>query len=711
MEPDLTFTDKTDLTQPEYYLNRELSLIEFNSRVLKEAEGNMHPLLERLKFLVIVSSNLDEFFMIRVAGLKDQHTSGVAELSPDGLSPWEQLTEIRQRLLPLYARHERALIDDILPSLEKEGIVIHRMEDLTQDEHEYLKDFFHNRVLPVLTPLSLDQAHPFPKLFNRTLNLAFALSENGKRGVEKHVAILPIPSILKRFVRINRASGWHFVLLEQVIKANADILFPGLNIEEVNSFQVTRDADIEIADDEAEDLLTEVAEQVKQRKWGTDAVRLEVSSNMPEQLVDILMRSLDIDPIFVYMHRRPLKLVDFTDIISIDSRKLKDVPFQSYVLPELQKENVSIFHILRKKDLFLHHPYDSFTNSVLKFMNEAAEDSKVLAIKITLYRTGLNSPIVEALKRAALNGKDVTAFVELKARFDEENNIIWAKELEQVGVHVVYGVIGLKTHCKLALVIRLEGEKLQTYLHLSTGNYNHTTARLYSDFGLLTSNEAFGFEAVHLFNYLTGYSHHKDWHDFIVAPINFRQKILEYINREASLHTPENPGLIFAKLNALTDEEVARALYKASQKGVEIKLLIRGICCLKPGIPGVSDNIEVHSIIGRFLEHGRIFYFKNGGNCEMYLSSGDWMTRNLYKRVELMYPIFDKEIKKRLQKILDINWRDNKKAWRLLPNGEYEKIQPKEGEELFSAQEYYLDEIKKLRKNNVPKVVSRMKVE
>nr|MDA3844047.1 polyphosphate kinase 1 [Candidatus Kapabacteria bacterium] len=482
------------------------------------------------------------------------------------------------------------------------------------------------------------------------------------------------------------------------IKDNANILFPGLQIEDSNTFRVTRDADIEIADDEAEDLLKEIAEQIIQRRWGTAPVKLEVSENMPDYLLRMLLDALELEENDLYIHDRPLKLPDFMQLVDLDIRHLKDTPFQTRILPELIKENMSIFNAVKKKDLLVHHPFDSFTNSVLNFLKSASVDPDVIAIKITLYRTGSNSPIVKALMKAAENGKEVTAFVELKARFDEENNMSWARELEHMGVHVIYGVLGLKTHCKIAVVVRRENKRLNTYLHLSTGNYNYTTSQIYTDIGLFTTDELMVEDAINLFNYLTGYSNHKNWNRFLVAPINMREQIIQSINREAELHTEKNPGMIFAKMNSLAHAEVIRALYKASQKGVKIKLLVRGICCLKPGMPGVSDNIEVRSVIGRFLEHSRIFYFKAGGKDEYYLSSADWMTRNLHKRVELAFPILSKNLRKQLGELLNTYWDDNSKSWELSEDGSYKLLQITKDSKKLSAQEYLLRKTIKSKK-------------
>lgn len=687
--------EQVDISSYDYYFNRELSLIEFNRRVLMEAQDETHPLLERLKFTSIFSSNLDEFFMVRVAGLKQQIAAGVVDLSFDGMTPHNQLSEIRRRLIPLYEFQDKLINEVIFPGLEKEGIYIDRFEVLSKTDKKKLEEYFLLNILPVLTPLSLDSAHPFPRMLNRSLNIGYVLKDTKKKVDEEKVAFVQLPRSLPRLLKVNSREGHHFVLLEQIIKAHSQYLFPGLEIVTSNTFKVTRDADVEIAEDEADDLLTEIAEQIKQRSWGRAAVRLEVSERMPSYLLNLLMKFLDLTPDDIYYHNRPLHMAEFMELLKLDIRNLKDTPFQTRALPEFQVMDINVFDAIKKKDLMVHHPFDSFSNSVLMFLNQAAEDPSVLTIKITLYRTGMNSPIVAALKKAIERGKQVTAFVELKARFDEENNIIWAKELEHVGVHVIYGVIGLKTHCKIAMVVRREPEGLRTYLHLSTGNYNHTTARIYTDVGIFTARRDFEKDALHLFNYLTGYSYYDNWESFIVAPINLRQKIVEFIRREAEKHTEENPGCIFIKMNSLAHKDVIAELYKASQKGVQIKLLIRGVCCLTAGVPGLSENIIVKSIIGRFLEHSRIFAFKNGGENEIYLSSADWMTRNLHNRVELMFPVKDEDLKHRLKRKLDIYWSDNTKSWRLMPDGSYKKESPKDEEKTINAQEHFLEKAKK----------------
>ena len=680
-----------ELKNPDYYFNRELSLIDFQKRVLHEAEIKENPLLERLKFINIVSSNLDEFFMIRVAGLKSQKAAGIPDLSYDGKTPAIQLLEIRRMLEPLYEKQQNILRNEILPNLEKEEIIIHDYENISDNEKENLEDYFRESILPVLTPLSLGPTNPFPRLINRSLNVAFVLNDKTIKSNERQVAFVQVPTFLPRFVRLKRNSGDHFVLIEDIIIAFSEIIFPGFDIKAANTFRVTRDADIEIAEDEAEDLLSEMAEQIKLRPWGRAAVRLEINERMPHYLANLLMNSLDLQPIDVYSLNRPLNLPDFMELVKLQRHKLKDEPFKPDTIPEFEHDGPTMFRSLRQTDVLVHHPFETFSKSTLKFIVEASTDPDVVAIKITLYRTGMNSEIVTALKKAAENGKYVTTFVELKARFDEEKNILWAQELERVGVHVVYGVPGLKTHCKIAIVVRKEHDELKTYLHMSTGNYNHVTARLYTDIGMFTTNKEFAQDGTNLFNKLTGYSKYQDWKRLIVAPVNLYESILAKINREIEKHTPDNPGLIIAKMNSLAHREVIPALYKASQAGVEIRLIVRGICCLKPGIEGISDNIRVKSIIGRFLEHSRIFYFKNGGEEEYYLSSADWMSRNLHRRVESTFPVLDPVIRKQVRHILDIYWNDNSKSWELQTDGSYILNKPKANEEPLSAQQYFMD--------------------
>lgn len=665
-----------DLDDEGLYLNRELSWIEFNKRVLDEADDMQHPLLERLKFLSIFSTNLDEFFMIRVAGLQEQITSGVTELSEDGMAPQDQIREIRSRLLPLYKRQASIWNESVKPALIKEGIIIHSFGDLTKQERLEIETDFIDNILPVLTPLALDPGHPFPRLLNRSLTVAFVLYDEVADDDESKVAVVQLPSALPRLMKLPRTGGHHYVLLEEIIRAHAGILFPGHRISESHLFRVTRDADVEIAEDEANDLITAVAEGIRQRRWGTDAVRMEVASDMPKGLMQFFTRALELDMSDVYPVEIPLNLQDFLVLLQLDKRKLKDAPFTSRVLPEFEAEGVSIFDVLKERDLFVHHPFDSFSNSVVKFIEAAVDDPNVLAIKITLYRAGGRSPVIDALKRAASLGKNVTAFVELKARFDEETNIAWARALEQSGVHVVYGVMGLKVHCKVCLVIRKEGRSVLTYAHVATGNYNLSTSRLYTDVGIFTGRQELERDFVHLFNLLTGYSRHAQWQHLAVAPLNLRETFIEHIEKEIEHHKAGRQGYIIAKMNTLIDAKIIKALYRASMAGVKVDLIIRGVCCLKPGIAGVSESITVRSVLDRFLEHSRIFWFRNGGEETVYISSADWMPRNMERRVEVAFPVLDRRVRKKLRELLAHYLDDNVKARQLQSDGSYVRISP-----------------------------------
>lgn len=668
-------TTAVDLDDESLYLNRELSWIEFNKRVLEEAEDPTHPLLERLKFLSIFSTNLDEFFMIRVAGLQEQITSGVTELSEDGMTPQDQIKEIRSRLLPLYKRHSSIWRTQVRPSLAKEGIIIHDINELTAEEQIEVEQDFIDNIMPVLTPLALDPGHPFPRLLNRSLTVAFVLYDEVADDDESRVAVVQLPSALPRLIKLQRSSGHHYVLFEDIIRAHAGLLFPGHRIAESHIFRVTRDADVEIAEDEANDLMTAVAEGIRQRRWGTDAVRMEVASDMPKGLIQFFTRALDLDASDVYHIDIPLNLQDFMVLLQLDKRKLKDAPFNSRALTEFDAEGQNIFDTLKERDVLVHHPFDSFSNSVVKFIEAAADDPDVLAIKITLYRAGGRSPVIDALRRAASLGKNVTAFVELKARFDEETNIAWAKALEQAGVHVVYGVMGLKVHCKVCLVIRKEGRNVLTYAHVATGNYNLSTSRFYTDVGIFTGRQEFERDFVHLFNLLTGYSRHAQWQYLGVAPLNLRETFIGHIEREIEHHKAGRQGYIIAKMNALIDAKIIKALYRASMAGVKIDLIVRGVCCLRPGIPGVSENIVVRSILDRFLEHSRIFWFRNGGEETVYISSADWMPRNMERRIEIAFPVLDRRAKKKLRDILAQYLADNVKARLLQSDGSYVRVE------------------------------------
>jgi polyphosphate kinase len=677
-----------DLDDESLYLNRELSWIEFNKRVLEEAEDTTHPLLERLKFLAIFSTNLDEFFMIRVAGLQEQIYSGVTELSSDGMTPLEQMKEIRSRLIPLYKRQADVWRSTIVPALQREGIHIHTYGDLSTEERIDLERDFVDNIMPVLTPLALDLGHPFPRLLNRSLTIAFRLIDEQDDEDDIKIAVVQLPSALPRLIKLARTGGHHYVLFEDIIRAHASILFPGLRVEESHLFRVTRDADVDIAEDEANDLITAVAEGIRQRRWGTDAVRMEISPDMPRKLTQFFTRALELEHSDVYSVDMPLNLQDFLALMQLDRRALKDVPFTSRKVAEFERDGTNIFEVLKDGDILVHHPFDSFTNSVVRFIEAAAEDANVLAIKITLYRAGGRSPVIEALKRAATLGKNVTAFVELKARFDEETNIQWARALEQAGVHVVYGVMGLKVHCKVCLVVRKEGVNVLTYAHVATGNYNLGTSRVYTDVGIFTGRQEFERDFVHLFNLLTGYSRHASWQHLGVAPLNLRSTFLSLIDREIAHVQQGGKGHIIAKMNALIDTTIIQALYRASMAGVKIELIVRGVCALRPGVPGVSDNITVRSILDRFLEHSRIFWFRNGGDDALFISSADWMGRNLDRRIEIAFPVYDTKVKKRLREILKTYLADTVKTRVLESDGFYRRLA--QGDSPLRSQQSFL---------------------
>ncbi|MCB2205711.1 polyphosphate kinase 1 [bacterium] len=676
-----------DLYAPEVYFNRELSWLDFNWRVLNEALDKSIPLLERLKFLGITASNLDEFYMIRVAGLKQQIELGVTDLPPDGMTPEEVIEAIRSSVCRMNSEMSACFLGEIQPGLEQEDVFLHRYEKLDAKSRSWCENYFMEHVYPVLSPLAIDPGHPFPHLLNRSLNLVITVFDSITQ--EERIAVVQVPPVVPRLVSIPvQKGGYHYVLLGEIIAANANALFPGLQVRDAWRFRVTRNADLEIADDEASDLLKTIEEQIRRRRWGA-VVRLEVDHDMPQGVCRMLQNAMHLQDRDVYRVEGPLNLADFMDLVKLPKKNLKDTPFTPRIVEELRGDH-NIFSRIRERDIFFHHPYDSFS-SVVEFIEMAADDPDVLAIKQTLYRTSGDSNIVKALARAAENGKQVTAFVELKARFDEENNIIWARRLEQSGVHVVYGIIGLKTHCKLALVVRRERQGLTTYAHLSTGNYNETTARLYTDFGILTSRDDMAFEATNVFNYLTGYSHQTQWNKIIVAPISLRQKTLALIQREMENQRAGKPARIIVKMNALVDAQVIRALYRASQAGVQIDLIIRGICCLKPGVPGLSDNIRVTSIVGRFLEHTRVMVFENAGQPEVYFSSADWMPRNLNRRVEAMFLVEQDVIKDRiLNHIIPTYLADNVKNYILQSDGRYVRRPQPEENKAVNSQEHFI---------------------
>ncbi|MBS3933808.1 MAG: polyphosphate kinase 1 [Truepera sp.] len=674
-----------DLRDPQLYFNRELSWLKFNARVLEEAEDTSNPLLERLKFLAIFSTNLDEFMMIRYAGLKEQVDAGITERTADGMTPAEELEAIAAVLHPMVQRHRRVLGQEVLPALERQGLKLLGMAELSELERAAVEGFFLGELFPVLTPLAVDRGHPFPRLPNLSFALLIELLD--PKGNEPKIAIVQVPSVLPRFFRLPGES-YRFVILEEIIKARVGALFPGLLVEQAYAFRLTRNADIEIAEDEADDLLQVIEDEVRKRRWG-DAVRLEVATAMPEHRQEMLRKSLDLDPHDVYRIPNFFSVVDFMELAGLNLPELRDPPFTTR-LPTEYRGHVDVFAAIRQQEILLHHPFHAF-DAVQQLIDQAADDPQVLAIKQTLYRVGKRSPVVAALARAAGHGKLVTALVELKARFDEENNIIWARELERAGVHVVYGFAGIKTHCKALLIVRREQGEIRRYVHLATGNYNPATSTVYTDFGLLSCDPALAADVSELFNVLTGHSKQDSWRKLWVAPSTLRAEILAAIERETAHALAGTAARIIVKMNALVDPEVIRALYRASQAGVEIDLIVRGVCCLRPGVPGVSDRIRVRSIVGRFLEHSRAAYFYHGGAEEIYLSSADWMPRNLNRRIETAFPIDDLRLKKKLLQILDLYLRDNVKARELGADGDYCHVRRRPGQQRLNAQERLLE--------------------
>ncbi|WP_421654734.1 polyphosphate kinase 1 [Leptothermofonsia sp. ETS-13] len=694
-----------DLNNPQYYFNRELSWLEFNRRVLHEALDPRTPLLERVKFAAIFASNLDEFFMVRVAVLKEQVIAEVNERTPDGRTAQQQLDEISQLLHPMVAQVQQCLEQELIPQLAEEGVYLLHYTDLDKDQRLYLQRFFEERVFPVLTPLAVDPAHPFPVMSNLSLNLAVVVKDPSN-GQESFARVKVPVGVLPRFIQFpselhlhrGKPCIWAGVPLEEVIAHNLEALFPGMTIQEHHVFRVTRDADLELREDEAEDLLLAIQQELRKRRFGGSVVRLQIPESISDFVRQTLMKGMHLTEKDVYMMNGTMGLRDLFSLLGVPLPHLKDPPFTPVIPPRLRKlpafaeseleveEGSNIFSIIREGDLLVHHPYESFTASVEHFVTYAANDPDVLAIKMTLYRTSGDSPIIKALIAAAENGKQVAALVELKARFDEESNITWARELENAGVHVVYGVIGLKTHTKIVLVVRQENERIHRYVHIGTGNYNPKTAKVYTDLGLLSCREALGADLTDLFNFLTGFSKQKSYRKLLVAPVTLRDRIIALIRREAEHSKNGKPGHIIAKMNALVDPQIIRTLYEASQAGVQIDLIIRGICCLRPGIAGVSENIRVISIVGRYLEHSRIFWFQNNRKPEVFIGSADWMPRNLDRRVEAVTPIEDPEIATKLKTCLDIFLADNRQAWDLQSDGSYIQRHPTEDSPERSAQ-------------------------
>jgi polyphosphate kinase len=674
-----------DLRDPSLYINRELSWLQFNQRVLHEALDPRIPLLERLKFLAIFSSNLDEFYQVRVAGLKRQASAGIVERTADGMTPEAQLHAISVIVRDLVRQHRRCLHDELLPQLAQHGLVLHqRVADLRRDELERLDAYFHANVFPVLTPLAVDPGHPFPYISNLSLSLAVVL--RGSDGDERFARV-KVPKILPRWVPLIAPN--EFVPLEEVIGANLESLFPGVEILGWYTFRITRNTDLQIddLDDEAEDLLSLIQEEVRNRRFA-EVVRIEVHTSMPPSLRQLLLAEFSeqqepparpLNPDDLYEVPGLLDAADLLSFTVLDLSELRDPPFHPGTQPRLAASR-NIFDVIREGDLLLHHPYDSFATSIERFIQTAADDADVLAIKLTLYRTGGDSSIARVLAHAAERGKQVAVLIELQARFDEENNIIWAQRLEDVGVHVSYGVAGLKTHAKVALVVRREGDTMRRYVHIGTGNYNPKTARIYSDFGILSSNAELGADLTDLFNVLTGFASPSGYRKLIVAPRGMRERFLSMIRRELDHHLAGRPARIMAKMNALVDPEIIVALYQASQAGVPIDLIVRGICCLRPGLPGISETIRVISIVGRFLEHSRAFYFLNGGEEEVYIGSADWMPRNLDRRIEAVSPVDDPAHRQTLREVLHMMWQDNRQAWELEADGSYRQRHPEPGE-------------------------------
>jgi len=661
-----------DLRDPSLYINRELSSIEFNRRVLHETQAE-HPLLERVKFLAIFHSNMDEFFMVRVSGIKQQFKLGLTTVSSDGLLPREQLANIHRTLTQLFAEANSIWRDHLRPQLAERNIHVMRYEELSKPQRNKLRVYFEREIFPVLTPFASDPSRPFPHISNLSLNLAVQVRDP-KTG-DLRFARVKVPPPLSRLVPLKRfdpdqlstPSVQKFVWSEEVIAANLDRLFPGMEIVAAYPFRVTRNSDMELQEEEADDLLLMMEDNLRQRHFGT-VVRLEIDERMSPEIRTILESNLGVDPYDVYTTNGPLGLSSLWELHRIERPDLKDKPFTPQAPPALQNVRGSVFSVLRQRDVLLHHPYESFS-PVVNLLEVAADDPDVLAIKMTLYRVGSMPPVLQALKKARLNNKQVAAVVELKARFDEETNIHWAQELESAGVHVAYGLIGLKTHCKVTLIVRREREGIRRYVHLSSGNYNSATARLYTDIGFMSSDEALADDASDLFNFLTGYSRQEEFRKFLVAPMTIRPKLLELIRRETQLGPK---GRIIFKCNSLVDGEMIRALYKASQAGVKIDLIIRGICGLRPGIPGVSENIQVMSIVGRFLEHSRIYYFHNEGAPDLYMGSADLMPRNLDRRVEVLFPIEDADMQTHIvENILAVCLRDTAKSHILQSDGRY----------------------------------------
>jgi len=687
-----------DLTSPDLYINRELSLLEFQRRVLEEAWDESKPLLERIKFLAIFGSNMDEFFMVRVSGIRKMVEARIMGVSPDGMTATDELAAIRKLSLELILDAQRCYQRKLLPKLEKTGVHVLDYQKLNKTQKERVDTYFKEVIYPVLTPLALDPGHPFPHISNLSLNLAIVIRD--KKGNEKF-ARLKVPDTLPRLLPIKRSSGGvrkdgtiphqhYFVWLEQVIAANLHDLFPGMEVTAAHPFRIVRDADIEIQELEADDLLETMQQNIRKRKFGS-VVQVAVYESMPENIRELLVDNLEVSRNDVYVLDNPLGLSGLWQLYNnVERHDLKDIPYKPRVPKAFKRATTDIFDAIKNGNILIHHPYDSF-NPVVDFLNAAARDPQVLAIKQTLYRVGSNAPVVEALLEAAERGKEVAVLVELKARFDEESNIGWARALEEVGVHVVYGLVGLKTHCKVTMVVRQEGDGIRRYMHLATGNYNALTSRIYEDIGMFTADEDMGADATDLFNYLTGYSTKQEYRKLLVAPVSLRKKLEKMILREIDHAKQGRKAHLIFKLNSLVDPQMIQLLYLASQAGVQVDLLVRGMCCLRPGIKGVSENIRVVSIVGRYLEHSRLFYFHNDGKENIYLGSADLMTRNLNHRVEVVFPVENKDhIKYLRHHVLDTYLKDNARARILQTNGSYIRVTPEAGKEIVDVQEKFM---------------------
>ena len=691
---------KNEFHLPEYYENRELSWLKFDARVLNEAKDKSIPLLERLKFVSITSSNLDEFFMVRVASLKDMVHADYRKRDIAGMAASEQLDRINTATRKLVESQYNTYNRSLVPLMAANGIhIIEKYEELTAEQAVYVDRYFEEDVYPVLTPMAVDASRPFPLIRNKTLNIAALLSskkdEKHKDAVE--FATVQVPGVLPRLVPIpadtsensGEVEGRTFILLEQIIEKNIDKLFLNYHVLCAHPYRVMRNADLPIDEDEAADLLKEIQKQLKKRQWG-EVIRLEVEASVDKKLLRFLKDELKVAEEDIFQISGPIDLTFLMKMYGLSGcDSLRYEPYKPQRVPEIEPGE-DIFEAIRGGDILLHHPYVTF-DPVVDFIRQAASDPDVLAIKQTLYRVSGNSPIIASLAQAAENGKQVSVLVELKARFDEENNIVWAKKLEQAGCHVIYGLVGLKTHSKIALVVRREEDGIRRYVHLGTGNYNDSTAKLYTDCGIFTCNEAIGEDATAVFNMLSGYSEPLSWNELVLAPIWLRTRFMRLIARETKHAREGKPARIVAKMNSLCDEGIIAALYEASAAGVEIELIVRGICCLKVGIPGISENIHVRSIVGNFLEHSRIFFFLNDGEEELYMGSADWMPRNLDRRVEILFPVLDDTLKEKVKHILDVELADNTKAHVLKPDGEYEKID-RRGKVLVNSQKQFCEE-------------------